>query len=72
MSAADFRFALELINDWCEHAAAEREVSPRLMALQQIGVIARDALAKFGPEPIPTGEAQDSDFGTFISEGGQP
>lgn len=39
--------ALERINEWCCYAS-EEDTSARLMALQQIGVAAREALAAVG------------------------
>ena len=42
--AEALRKALDRINEWCCYAT-EEDVSARLMALQQIGATARDAIA---------------------------
>ena len=42
--------ALQRINDWCCYAT-EEDVNARLLALQQIGQTAREALATLQPEP---------------------
>lgn len=43
-AAPDMLETLEKINEWCCYAS-EEDTSARLMALQQIGVLARDAIA---------------------------
>ena len=44
-SAPDLLAALQQINDWCCYAT-EEDTAARLMAMQQIGVHARAAIAK--------------------------
>ena len=42
------KYALERINEWCCYAT-EEDVAARLLALQQIGLAAREALATADP-----------------------
>jgi len=44
-AAPELLAALDKINEWCPYATKE-DTAARLMALQQIGVLARDAMAR--------------------------
>ena len=60
-AAPTLREALEKINDWVCYAS-EEDVNAKPMAMQQIGVIARAALAARPADPVEPSDAQIAAF----------